>query len=251
MFLDIVFVEMLAHDGTRNSFYIKPKSEHERVIIDRYREIPPDSPCDKIDIGGNRIYNFDKCTMEHLKTVLHLKVHDDVFSFKIKHERIPVGSIDEGHIGLYNLILAPGLRFTDLRIIDPFDSKHKDKDKKEIEYQVFWDKKYEVQLVEMKLRSRRGSFSFILNGSFIHINSPGEHNFVNCFECDGRLVSLTDHYNLLNDNEKKALSDWIIEKLNRYLKIEPEIFRGVSVKGNKILEDYQEKHSKEKIINKK
>ena len=32
MFLDMFFVEMLAHDGTMNSFYIKPKSENERVI---------------------------------------------------------------------------------------------------------------------------------------------------------------------------------------------------------------------------
>ena len=246
MFCDVVFVEMLAHDGTRNSFYIKPKSENERVIIDRYRDIPPNSPRDKIDIGGNRVYNFDKCTMEHLKTFLQLRAHEDKFSFRIKHEGIPIGSIAEGHKGIYNLILAPGLRFTDFHIIDPFDSKHKDNEKKEFEYQVIWDKKYEVQLVEMILRSRRGSFSFVSYGSFAHTGSSRMHTFVNSIEYEGGVIGLTDRYNLLNDNEKKAFSDLIIEKLNQYVKIEPSIFPGVSVKINKVLEEYQEKHIKEK-----
>jgi hypothetical protein len=246
MFLDVVFVEMLVQDGTMNSFIIKPKSKNDQIITESYRYAHPDSPNDKFNLGGNCIHNFDECTMKHLKTILQLKVHDDEFSFKIKHEGIPVGSLDEGHIGIYNLILAPGFRFTNLRIIDPFDNKHKDEEKKEFEYQVFWDKKYEVQLVEMNLRSRRGSFAFILNGSFVHISSLGEHIFVNCPECDGRLIRLTDRYDLLNGNEKKALSDGIIEKVIQYVKMEPVIYPGVSVKVNKILEDYQEKHNKEK-----
>lgn len=246
MFLDIVFVEMLAQDGTMDSFIIKPKSKNDQIITESYRDTHPDSNNDKFDLGGNCIHNFDECTMKHLKTILQLKFHDDEFSFKIKHDGIPVGSSEEGHVGIYNLILAPGFRFTNLRIINPFDNKHKDKEKKEFEYQVFWDKKYKVQLVEMKLRSRRGSFSFILNGSFVHINSPEKHIFVNCLECDGRLVSLTDHYNLLNDNEKKTLLDELIEKSNQYVKIEPEIFPGVSINVNKMLEDYQEKHIKKK-----
>lgn len=246
MFLDVVLVEILAQDSTMNSFIIKPKSKNDQIITESYRDAHPDSPNDKFDLGGTRIYNFDECMMKHLKTILHLKVNGDEFSFKIKHERIPVGSINEGHEGIYNLILAPGLRFTNLRIIDPFDNKHKDKDKKEFKYQIFWDKKYEVQLVEMKLRSRRGSFSFILNGSFVHKSSSEEHIFVNCSESDGRLISLTDCHNFLNDNEKKALSDEIIEKLNQYVKIEPVIFPGVSIKVNKLLEEYQEKNNKKK-----
>jgi hypothetical protein len=246
MFLDIVFVEMLAQNGTRDSFIIKPKSKSDQIITESCRDIHPDSPNDKFDLGGNRIHNFDECTMKHLKNIHQLKVISDEFSFKIKHEGIPVGSSGEGHVGIYNLILEPGFRFTNLHIIDPFDNKHKDKEKKEFEYQVFWDKKYEVQLVEMKLRSRRGSFSFVLNGSFAPISSPKEHIFVNCPECDGRLISLTDSYNHLNDNEKKALSSGFIETLNKYVKMEPEILPGVSIKVNKVLEEYQEKHNKEK-----
>lgn len=244
MFLDVVFVEMLAQDGTMNSYIIKPKSKNDQIITENYKDTHPDSPNDKFDLGGTRIHNFDECTMKSLKTKLQLKVSDNDFSFKIKHERIPIGSIDEGHSGIYNLVLAPGLKFTNLRIIDPFDNKHKDKEKKEFEYLVFWDKKYEVQLVEMKLRSRRGSFSFVLNGSFVNINSQGEHIFLNCLECDGRLINLTNHYNLLSDKENKILSDRIIEKINQYVTLEPEILPGVSIKGNKILENFQEKYIK-------
>ncbi|AKB50463.1 hypothetical protein MSBRW_1210 [Methanosarcina barkeri str. Wiesmoor] len=248
MYLDAVVVDMLARDGTMNNFNIKPKSETERVTLDRRREIHSDVPSYKFDLGGNHIYNFDKCTMEHSKTCLRLEVHDNEYSFKFEHMGIPIGPSKEGRGGIYNLILEPGLRFTDFHIIDPFDNTHEDiRKKKEFKYEVIWDKKYEVQLVEMYLRSRHGSFSFISYGSFVSIGAPGMYNFVKSSEYDKGVISLTDRYYLLKENERKMLLDCIIEKIGQYAKIEPTIIPGVSVKINKMLEDYQGKRFEKKI----
>jgi hypothetical protein len=120
------------------SFKITPQSPNESVIIDKLRDIHPEKFGDELDLGGTRIYNFEKCSMTHSVTKPRkFETHNDIFSFSFDHRGIPIGNG-----GIYNLILPPGLRLTDFRIVDPYDSKHKDiREKKEFKYEVIWDTK--------------------------------------------------------------------------------------------------------------
>ena len=78
---------------------------------------------------------------------------------------IPVESSDSGGCGFYNFILPIGYRFTELHIVDPFDKRGKEiKEKKHFIYDVFYDSEKKMQVVQMQLRSGRGSFSFYLTG---------------------------------------------------------------------------------------
>ena len=53
---------------------------------------------------------------------------------------------------------------TELHIVDPFDKSSPIKNKKHFKYDVFYDDESKLQIVEMQLRSRWESFSFILKG---------------------------------------------------------------------------------------
>ena len=44
-------------------------------------------------------------------------------------------------------------------------------EKKEFRYSVFWDEKYDAQMIEMELRSNRGSFSFEVIGTMSLIDT--------------------------------------------------------------------------------
>lgn len=181
MNLDIVLIDTLTPDGVITSFKVTPKLQHQRVLIDRYRDIYPDKFGEELDLGGTRIYNSQECSI--LRTDTRLRAFaagdDDKFSFQFEHMGIPIGPSREAHGGIYNLVLAPGFRLIDFRIVDPYDHKHEDiRHKKEFQYDVIWDKECKVQLVEMDLRSNRGSFSFIAHGVSVLVDSPGEHTFV-------------------------------------------------------------------------
>ena len=59
--------------------------------------------------------------------------------------------------------------------MDPFDKREKIEDKKHFKYGIFYDKENQIQIVEMQLRSRRGSFLFILSGTASNENDLNEY----------------------------------------------------------------------------
>ncbi len=58
-----------------------------------------------------------------------------------------------------DFLLPPHWRLRDLKIVDPYDNSSEImSEKKEFRYSVYWDEEYEIQMIEMELRSNRGSF---------------------------------------------------------------------------------------------
>jgi hypothetical protein len=78
---------------------------------------------------------------------------------------VPVDYSNNGSCGIYYFVLPFKYRLTDFHIVDPFDKPLKPiEDRKHFQYQLHWDENKQMQIVQMALRSGRGSFSFILKG---------------------------------------------------------------------------------------
>ncbi len=234
MNFDIVLIDTLTPDGVMTSFKVTPKDQHQRVLIDRYRDIYPDRFGDELDLGGARIYNSQECSILRTDTRLRaFNAGDSTLSFQFEHMGIPVGPSRQAHGGIYNLVIAPGFRLVDFRIVDPYDQKHEDiRQKKQFQYNVIWDKECKVQLVEMDLRSNRGSFSFIAQGEAVLVDSPGEHNYVEAQESEWRVSNLTSH-SMLRGGGKKVLSKELAKKVD-WIELKPNIF-GLGININEIL----------------
>lgn len=58
-------------------------------------------------------------------------------------------------------------RLTELHIVDPFNNNKSLKKKKHFKYDIFYDCESHIEVVQMQLRSPRGSFSFILKGDAV------------------------------------------------------------------------------------
>ena len=234
MNLDIVLIDTLTPDGVLSSFKVTPKHQHQRVLIDRYRDVYPDKFGEEVDLGGTRIYNSQECSI--LRTDTRIRAFDEQehgFSFQFEHMGIPVGSSREARAGIYNLVLAPGFRLVDFRIVDPYDQKHEDiRQKKQFRYNVIWDKECKVQLVEMDLRSTRGSCSFIAQGSTVLVDLPVDHDYVEADDSDWRISNLTSHY-MLGEDGKKALANELAQKVD-WIDLKPNIF-GIGININEIL----------------
>ncbi len=177
MNLNILLIDMLSEKGILDTFRFIPKNEYNRVVIDRLADIHQDvrGNSDK-DIGLNRIYNSDKC--ELVKTQCQLKDYyknddDNYVEFTFEHMYVPIGS-GGGSAGIYNLVIPYGYRLTEIYLVDPFDkSSTKLREKREFRYDIVWDDVKNIQIVEMDLRSRRGSFSFIVNGKMTKLENKG------------------------------------------------------------------------------
>jgi len=234
MYLDIVLIDTLTPDGVMTSFKVTPKHQHQRVLIDRQRDIYPDRFGDELDLGGTRIYNSQECSILRTDTRLRAFVASDhTFSFQFEHMGIPIGLSRESHGGIYNLLLAPGFRLVDFCIVDPYDHKHEDiRQKKQFKYDVIWDKECKVQLVEMNLRSNRGSFSFIVHGEAVLVDSPGEHNFVEAKESGWQVSKLTNKH-MLRDDGKQVLAKELAKKVD-WIDLKPNVF-GIGININEIL----------------
>lgn len=144
-----------------------PINEYNKVVVDKLEDICADvrGNTDK-DIGLLRIYNSDKCHLLSTKCKIKNFSYDlDEIVFEFEHMYIPVESSNYGGCGFYNFMLPIGYRLTELHIIDSFDKKNKEIEKKKhFIYDVFYDSEKKFQVVQMQLRSRRGSFSFYFTG---------------------------------------------------------------------------------------
>lgn len=236
MYLDIVIIDYLDIDGVLYSYKITPNTNRERVRIDRLTDIFPDFHRRReMDIGGIRIYNSESCSIELDETKLRsVSTTKDSITFQFEHKRIPIGPSREAHGGYYNLILPPNFRLTEIHLVDPYDSKHERiEDKKHFQYNVYWDKSCNTNLVTMMLRSRRGSFSFIAKGS-AQIFDTEKGKFVDSIETEYGIQRISN-FHILDDKAKGILTEKIAEKAD-WLELKPNIF-GVGINLNKVIKD--------------
>lgn len=167
MNLSILLTDFIDTQGILKTYRFVPINPYNKVVVDRLADICADikGNTDK-DIGLLRLYNSDKC--ELVSSVCKIKnFSNDVnkIAFHFEHMYVPVESSRNGSHGIYSFILPVGYRLTELHIVDPFDSKKKPlKMKKHFRYNVFYDCESKIEIVQMELRSARGSFSFILAG---------------------------------------------------------------------------------------
>ena len=167
MNLSILLTDFIDNTGVLKTYRFVPVNPYNKVVIDRIEDICTDvkGNTDK-DIGRIRIYNSDKC--ELISTTCKIrKFSVDNFGkihFCLEHINIPLESSETGSCGIYNFVLPVGYKLTELHIADPFDKSPQIEHKKHFKYDVFYDEENKLQIVDMQLRSRRASFSFILKG---------------------------------------------------------------------------------------
>lgn len=166
MNLSILLTDFIDTKGMLKTYRFIPINQYNRIVVDRLSDICTDvkGNTDK-DVGLLRVYNSDKCQL--LSTTCKIKDFTDSYGkicFCFEHMFIPVESSRYGSCGIYNFILPVDYRLTELHIVNSFDKNKNLKKKKHFKYDVFYDYESHIQVVQMQLRSARGSFSFILTG---------------------------------------------------------------------------------------
>ncbi|MCB9365685.1 MAG: hypothetical protein H6506_04890 [Calditrichaeota bacterium] len=233
MNLDIVLIDIVNIDGTLSSIQVRPRNSDSRVQIDRYRDIHPDRYHDEVDIGGNRIYSSSNCTITEIRTNLKsIKLVDNKLGFHFEHMHVPIGPSREAHGGIYNLVLPIGWRLSNFGIVDPYDTSTDDiQRKRQFQYRCYWDKKYLAHLVEMDMRSGRGSFSFIVWGDAA-LRSKSDDRAFDCYEVED-VIARTSSPWIVDEEGKKQLASTIAKRLD-WLELKPS-FYGIGVDVKKML----------------
>lgn len=207
MNIDIIVVDFLQTNGELTCFKIKSKNNDKKITIDHLKDIYPEYNSKNIlDIGSTRIYNSNDCEInKFLSRIRNVSMKNDEITFQFEHMYIPVGASREAHAGIWNFILPPGLRLTELFVSDPYDKNEKVEKKKQFKYQVLWDTECKTQVVSMELRSGRGSFSFIVKGKARLFNFKNNNDkFLQANEYDHIISDIAD-INLLNEKGRKIL----------------------------------------------
>lgn len=228
MNLSILLTDFIDTKGILKTYRFIPTNQYNRVVVDRLSDICTDikGNTDK-DVGLLRVYNSDKCQL--LSTTC--KIKDFTYStnkicFCFEHMYIPVESSKTGSSGIYNFILPIGYRLTELHIVDPFDSNKSVKKKKHFKYDVYYDYESRLQIVQMQLRSARGSFSFIFKGEAT--TETSENNFIDYNE---QRISLDGDIHDFFFDEGIKKSFW--ENLKESVLLEPN-FNGIGIDLKKL-----------------
>ncbi|MBT9149028.1 MAG: hypothetical protein AAGB97_04000 [Dehalococcoidia bacterium] len=249
MNLDIVLIDLLTPEGVLTTYKICPKGGPRGLTINRYRDVFPERfSDDDLEIGGTRLYSASSCSIEKLASRLRSFRLDECshsFSFQFEHMGVPVGPSREAHGGMYNFVLPPGWRCRELYVSDPYDRKYDDvRKKKHFQHSVLWDPECSTQLVEMLLRSSRGSSSFIVAGSASLVaGDPPDTPYVASQESSWPSSRVSDTY-LLDSEGRNRLADELAEKSD-WLELKPNIF-GLGVNPNQMIK-YAIRHFQEKV----
>lgn len=235
MYLNIMVIDVLKDEGFLDTYRFIPKDQGNQIVIDRLKDIHTDVKGNSNkDIGMNRIYNSNKCELVY--TCCQIQNYkkctsDNSVEFNMEHMHIPVG-MGGGYAGMYNLIIPIGYRLTEIYIVDPYDTKNKDiKKKKSFRFKTTWDKEKEVQLVEMELTSRRGSFSFWVYGKIIPFRQTEE--LYHPSEIVENIISFEPNIDeWLFDKEIKKT---FLQKIKDSIILEPN-FNGVGINFKKLFE---------------
>lgn len=239
MYLDIVLVDIITPNGVLNSYKIRPKDQARGVAVDRMWDIFPEKfSKNDLDVGGTRIYNASTCAIEKISARIRTFELNDIsqsFSFQFEHKGIAIGSSREAHGGIYNFVLPPGWRLKEFLIVDPYDKNPSVQEKKQFRYEVYWDTQSQSQIIEMDMRSGRGSFSFIVAGkASLAINEQDKARYIDARESDWGIRKLCDNP-LLDENGKNHMIDEILKKVD-WFELKPNI-AGIGINFNKIIED--------------
>ena len=227
MYLKILLIDYLTPDGVLTSYQVFPKHERGAVVIDRLADVrgAPFGAHDR-DIGGARLYNSDK--VEVLKNQTQIRAFGRTgtsFEFGIEHMGLDVGYSKRAEGGAYYFIAPHGFRATELYVADPYDKRtNDDYARKQFEYQLYWDTRFASQVVEMHLRSSRGTFSFRLGGKFSPYTEAAR--FLECHEDESIVSRATGDWHL-GDRGQKAIKHDMAAVLDS-VELKPKIF-GVGI----------------------
>lgn len=225
-------------DGKLTNFNIRPKDLNSHVIVEPLSNIYRNRNDSNLSVGGTMIYNSAQCQIRKLETNLRTVVQApslDIVSFQFNHMNLPLGPSNRAHGGVWNFLLPPRWRLRDLKVINPYDSTSEVMiEKKEFRYTVYWDEASSTQMVEMELRSRRGSFSFEVIGTMSLIDTDEQEvNYVQS-NITNYAVERLENIRIMDIEGQKMLSSQLAEKA-KWLELKPNI-AGIGLNINAILE---------------
>ena len=227
MYLKILLIDYLTPDGVLTSYRVYPKYDGGAVVIDRLADVigAPFGVHDR-DVGGARLYNSDKVEIRKIQTRIRAFRRDGSgFDFGIEHMGLDVGFTKRAEGGMYYFIAPHGFRATGLYVADPYDRRTSDDyARKQFRYQLYWDTRFSSQVVEMDLRSSRGTFSFRLGGKFSPYTEDA--SFLGCHEAESIVNRATGDWHL-GDGGQKALSRDMASVLDS-IELKPKLF-GVGI----------------------
>jgi len=241
MNLDIVMIDQLDPTGRLITYRATPARDGGRVLIDRIRDIDrrvhdPEAA----DIGNVRIYNSARCEVSHSvckPASFRADPNMPLFFIRFEHMGIPVGKSSEGHGGVYGFLLPVGWRCRTLYVSDPYDKTQADEAmKKQFRRNVLWDPETQSQVVEIELRSNKGSFSFFpgCSASLVRADPP-ETVYVEAEECENTVSACCGMLGHLDRDARGPLLNRISQGAN-WLHLKPNLF-GLGLDLNKILGD--------------
>jgi hypothetical protein len=238
MYLKILLIDYFSPDGVLTSYRAFPKyGGTPAVVIDRLADLRgrPFSRED-FDVGGARIYNSDKVEIVRSSTQIRsFQIDRDrgEISFTLEHMGVEVGYSRNAEGGMYYFVGPFGSRGTRLFVSDPYDKKTDDDyQRKQFQHSLYWDTQFQSQMVELGLRSSRGTFSFRLGGTFAQHDSSAQ--FVSASEHEGVLKRVVEDWTLCGGGDRAIKRD-LSEKLE-WLHLKPNVF-GVGANVNQILKD--------------
>lgn len=231
MYLTSIIIDIISDDKKLKTITIFPRRTNEKVIVEHLSNL--NSSKDKSTFGTVQIYNLDNCKIK--VNELDLKaIHGngaDLF-FSIDHIGIPIGNPSKHPMGMYNLILPQQYNLQDFHIVDPYDDKKNDIEKKHFQYETLFDNKQNRHVVKMYLHSAKyDTFSLKVFGSASKekvINSS-----LNVINGKNIIADIADS-NYEYSFGKKAKK--FIKNLSKYLELKPNVV-GIGLNINSILED--------------
>lgn len=241
MNLDVVVIDVLSFDGVLHSYYIRPVHAHGQVVVDRLSDIFPEYVSnDSKDYAGVRVYNSSKCDISRFSSkIKNFSVEKGgSIKFRFEHRGIPLGPSKNAHGGIYNFIVSPGWRLSELYMSDPYDlSTESNKMRKQFSHDVYWDGYSNTQLVEMQLRSGRGSFSFVVEGVMHYDDGKSVMQTIPSVEGEGFVSQVADNYLLEHYAERGGIDAVCSDMINKvekadWLILKPSVFGfGIDLKA--------------------
>ncbi|MGI8313814.1 hypothetical protein [Halobacillus mangrovi] len=238
MYLEVVVIDYLNVDGQLTNFNIKPQDINSHVVVESLSTAQRLRSSPNLSIGGTMIYNSEQCQIRKLETQLRTFTHastSNVVSFNFNHKNLPLGPSNRGHGGLWNFLLPPRWRLRDLKVVDPYDNTLEImSEKKEFRYSVYWDEEYDIQMIEMELRSNRGSFSFEVIGEMSLIDTDeSEIHYVPSLTTRSSVEKL-EGIRILDKGGKFILASQLADKA-KWFELKPNFF-GVGLNINAIIQ---------------
>lgn len=237
MYMKLLLIDYLSPDGVLTSYRAFPKYDGGAVVMDRLSDVRgPTYGSSDLDVGGARIYNSDKVEILRSSTQIRAFAYDrdaKEFNFAIEHMGLDVGFSNRAEGGMYYFIGPFGWRAKQRFVSDPYDRKSTDDYKrKQFRHSLKWDTRFHSQLIEMDLRSSRGTFSFRTGGVFALADSKA--TFVEAQEDQGIVKRVVEDWHL-RDGGGDAIKTDLADKVD-WVEMKPKLF-GVGININKIIKD--------------